>query len=453
MLAVLKSPSTLSNVTHNINNIDRVGQSHISSKDIRGRDVVIVNPYCEGGGDEALAKKIANIALDEGCRVTINSFDATDGEKNSLGTYRNYSLHNDEPHNISQLKNPLFIITPVSIVSTKCLSTRLENICEKYSFPKKDVILIEEMDILLRESRTSGYYDSMLMNMGFTHISNNHLGFSEGAIGYIPTDEKTISEIKGRFEGELCKLMDSYNMSLVSDSSYHLGYISSDCYISGTQAFVINTLCETVADKRSANFIMSLRLLSADRVPILVNCLANTLTLKDEQYDYRSLFSTVNIVVINSESGNVESCKKVTGEGTKDIKIILTNKLPKNIYDDFLLLAETGMASGDQSFSEYLTLKGKLPYYDMQPWKYPLVKSLQDFGGDELKAYLEKKVTGRMPFSENILCSLMKKENQPVLNPEQLIKKKELDKKISSNIATPYIKELIRSAGQVCNPV
>lgn len=447
MLVDIKPSSTLSSITNNVNNIEEVSLSHISSKNIRGRDVVIINPYCDGGGDEALAKKNANIVLDEGCRVTINSFDARNKKDNSPGNYKSYSLQHDQPHSVSQLNNPLFIITPVSIVSIEHLNIHLGNICEKYGFPKKDVILIEEMDILLSKCRMAKHYESMLREIGFTNITNNHLGFSEGAIGYIPTDEKTINEINNRFENELCKLIDSYNMSLARDSSYHLGYISSDCYISGTQAFIVNTLSETVADERSANFIMSLRLLEPRTKQIIVNQITDILMLKNEQYDYRSLFSKASIIVINSDSGNIEEYKKITGEGTKEIKIILTDKIPKNIYDDFLLLAETGMTSGDQSLSEYLTLKGKLPYYDMQPWKYPLVKSLKNLGGDELKTYLEQKVTGRMPFSREIVSSLMKKDNLPILTPEQLIKKNDLDKKISSKIATPYIKELIRAAG------
>lgn len=58
MLVDIKPSSTLSSINNNVNNIEEVSLSHISSKNIRGRDVVIINPYCDGGGDETLAKKL-----------------------------------------------------------------------------------------------------------------------------------------------------------------------------------------------------------------------------------------------------------------------------------------------------------------------------------------------------------------------------------------------------------
>jgi len=420
--------------------------SDLSLKSSRGRDVVIINPYSKGSGDEALAKKIANIALDEGCRVTISPLDAlseNSSSNNHNQKYQSYSIQDESPHNISNLTNPLFIIAPVSIASITDIEQHLINMCEKFNFPRKDAIIIEEMDLLTGKDRALENYDAMLKKIGFANVSVNRLGFGDGAIGYIPTDEKTINDIKGRFEGELIRLLDSYNASLSSDNSYHLGYISSDCIISGTQVFIGNTLCETMADERDATFIMSLREFNPSRTPVLIEGLTYILTSKDN-IDYPSLFSKAAITVINPDSGNVEKSMEIRGEGTKRINIILTEKLPKNIYEDFLLLADTGMTSGDQSLGEYLTLKGTLPYYDMQPWKYPMMKEIKKSGGPELSDYLDKKFIGRMPFSGERIYSLI--TNNIPLTPEQLMKKIELDKKISSNIASPHIRALIKSS-------
>ncbi|MBS0057654.1 hypothetical protein [Yersinia sp. Marseille-Q3913] len=428
------------------NESEGVRSSNLSSRDIRGRDVVIINPYCEGGGDEALAKKIANIALGEGCRVTISSLDTSyNNIDDHYQKYQSYSLQNEEPHNISQYNDPLFIIAPVGISDIGDLRSHLKNMCDEFNFPKNSAILIEEMDLLASASQKLINYEAMLESLGFNNVSTNRLGFSDGAIGYIPTDEKIINEIKDRFEGELIRLLDSYNMSLSGDNSYHLGYISSDCYVSGTQVFIANTLCETIEDERSACFIMSLRQLQPHRTPVVVNAIANTLATESKEFDYPSLFSKATVMVINSDSGDVEGHKEITGDGTKEVKIILINKLPKNIFDDFMLLADTGMTSGDQSFSEYLTLKETLPYYDMQPWKSPMVESIKSLGGLELENHLNNKIVGRMPFSGSITRSFIRNVTQPTLTPEQLMKKSELDKKISSYIATPHIRELISS--------
>ena len=213
------------------------------------------------------------------------------------------------------------------------------------------------MDLLPSARQELNNYNDMLKKIGFTNISLNKLGFDNGSIGYIPTDERTINEIKSRFEGELIKLFDSYNVAFSRDNSYHLAYISSDTYVTGTQVFIANTLSEIVEDERSATFIMSLRQLRNSSPQLIIKAIENILKIKNEELDYVSLFSKATITAINSDSGDIESQKVFTGSGTKKINIIITNKLPKNIYDYFLILDDTGMVSGDKTLSEYLTVK------------------------------------------------------------------------------------------------
>jgi len=420
-----------------------------SLKSIRGRDVIIVNPCCEGGGDYALAKKIANIALDEGCRVTIASIDVVEkrGNINSDG-YQSYSLQHDVVHDISKLSNPVFIIAPLSIADINKLKNSLQEMCDKFNFHSQDALLIEEMDVLVTKRKELSHYELMLRDIGFSNVSANRLGFDEGSIGYIPIDEKTISEIKYRFEGELIRLLDSYNMSLSAESRYHLGYISSDCFGIGSQVYIANTLCETHDDEQNAIFIMSLRQASMKNMSIVTKAIINAISSQDNDMgiDYPSLFSRASISVVDSDDGCVKICEKVIGTGTKQVQIVLVKKMPKNIYDDFLLLADTGMMSGDQSLSDYLTLKGTLPYYDMQPWKYPLVESIKKLAGDELESHLDTKIVGRTPFVGDMMYSFITNKDQAVSSQGQLKQKKQLNKTLSSRTATPYIREFIRAS-------
>ena len=420
-----------------------------SLKDIRGRDVIIINPCCKGGGDYALAKKIANIALDEGCRVTIASINTLEtANYDTSGKLRGYSLQDDVAHDISQLRNPLFIISPLSIANIDKLKNSLNEMFDKFNFQPQDVFLIEEMDLLTRDGKNLIDFEVMLKDIGFSKVTANSLGFDEGAIGYLPIDEKTISEIRSRFDGELLRLFDSYNMSLSREANYHLGYISSDCFKIGSQIYIANTLYELLNDTRNANFIMSLRQVNIETMPVVVKSIKNIITSQNNnmEIDYLSLFSKATISVIDSDDGCVKICEKVIGTGTKDVQIILVNKLPKNIYDDFLLLADTGMMSGDQSLSDYLTLKGTLPYYDMQPWKHPLVESIKKLGGDGLKNHLKTKVVGRAPFIGNILYSFIENDEKSVIPSDLLEQKKQLHKTLTARIATPYIREVIRTS-------
>lgn len=435
-----------SQVPVRINDVDGVNPVDLSSNNIRGRDIIIINPTYDGGGDHALAKKVANIALDVGCRVSIYSFDAHEHKPPAYSpTYQHYNLQNAEFRHISNSNDPLFIISPVGIATTSNLEKHIKKICEEFQFQRNDIILIEEMDLLTSQRQNLKNYNEMLKKIGFTDISVNKLGFEDGSIGYIPTDRRTVKEIKTRFEGELIKLFDSYNVDLSGDNSYHLAYISSDTYICGAQVFIGNTLNEIVEDERNATFIMTLRQLHSSKIIYIMDWIEKTLKTKEDVFDYESLFSKATITAINSDNGDIENQKTFTGSGTKKISIIITNKLPQNIFDDFLMLADTGMASGDQSISEYLTLKGNFPYYDMQPWKYPLVNAIKKIGGQDLEKYIDHRIIGEIPYSGELKLSWIPNVPKKTVSQEQKEKIAEFDKVISSKKADRYISKLIQS--------
>lgn len=424
--------------------------STLPTEAIRARDILIINPYCHGGGDEALAKKIASIALTEGCRVSSVSFDTTQIYDNpeQLEHYRcqNYARPGEVPHAISELTNPLFIIAPAGIADRNDLEKQIAHICQKHHFSCEDAFIIEEMDVLTQEEDRLEHYAAMLRQTGFKNVTTCSLGFSDGAIGYIPTDEQEIARIRHRFEGELTRLLDSYNIDLTSESSYHLGYISSDCLLSGPQVFIANTLSETQDDDRHATFILSVRQLTDYSTPLTVKAILDILQLKNDSYNNPALFSRATITVIDAESGKAEPARSIRGSGRRKVEIILTSGLPKPVYDDFLMLADGGMTSGDQSLSEYLSLKGTLPYYDMQPWKEPLMTAIKAAGDPTLAEWLDSRFVGLRPFTGKRIYTLLPNVTPVRLSPTLLQQKKELEHRLSHSVATPYIKNIIHTA-------
>lgn len=441
------------NITHGVDSFpgsiikasEGIRSGNLLSKNNRGRDMVIINPYGNGNGDHILAKKVANIALEQGCRVTISPL--SNMLRSQSDPYQNYALQYDEPHTIDQLINPLFIVLPLSVINIKKLEKHVDELCTKFNFPRNDAILIEEMDILPFPGKDIKHYAEMLRRIGFTQISENKLGFDEGAIGYIPTDDRALNEIRERFKNELHLLLDSYNVSLSTGSSYHLGYISSECFYTGAQAFITNTLCETLDDERPANFIINLRQVQSNAMGSVIESIKSILLLGKEHtgVDYLALFSKVKITAIDDKHGKVCCHNEISGQGNKIVSIVLVRSMPKNIYDDFLLLADSGMVSGDQSLSEYLSLKEKLPYYDMQPWKYTLVESIKKLYGDSLGNYIDQRVVGRDPYSWDVRSSFISSVEQPLLSDKQLARKNEADKIIATKKADTYIGELIKS--------
>lgn len=428
-----------------INESQSVTPQNFSKSNFHGRDIVIINPVSEGGGDRAMANKIANIALGENCRVSICSVDIKNPD-NLL--FNHLSLRDNHTCNISEFNKPIFIVAPIVIFRKSQLKGLLQKICETHQFPKQDIILIEEMDLPPLSQKKIPLFEKALKEIGFQNISTNRLGFSEGAIGYLPTDEQTITAVRQRFEGELAKIIDSYNMSLTKESRYHLAYISSQSWISGTQVYIANSLTETMDDPRDINFIMVLRELESNHSLALAEKLDGLLMEKNDQFDFPSLFAKARLFFINSNSGVIENQLTLTGAGKRNLNIVITNNLPKNIFEDFMCLAHSGMASGDQSFSEYLSLKGEMPYYDMQPWKVSMVQAVKNLAGDELKDYIAQKIVGKIPYTGETVYQLAPNVNQQKPSLQQLAKREELNKKLSSHTATEYIKNLITTTGK-----
>ncbi|MBN3003110.1 hypothetical protein JW897_05105 [Chromobacterium alkanivorans] len=416
-----------------------------SGKSIRGRDVVIINPFCEGGGDHALANKIANLALEEGCRVTIVPVSANGGGESDSGQ-RNISLHGGG-HDASSLSNPVFIVAPVGILTTEKLGETINRLCDQYQFPKGDIALIEEMDLLASPSQQLPERQELLQKMGFGKVDAFNLGFGKGAIGYLPVDPLTVNTVKDRFEGELVKLLDSCNLSLAKDSHYHLAYISSDTCVTASQVFIANTLTENKGSGKNANYVMVLRQLDGYAKKVLPNKVSEILNLRSQQHDFPALFAKANIAFADPDTGRLENNMEIKGEGQGQLNIVFANALPQNIFHDFMCLAHSGMASGDQSLGEFLSLTGKMPYYDMQPWKQPLAEAVKEagaeLGGAELKQAVAERIIGRQPFSGRMAYQIVPNLGQTERSAELNHGLNALDTLISTRTADHHIRALL----------
>ncbi len=102
---------------------------------------------------------------------------------------------------------------------------------------------------------------------------------------------------------------------------------------------------------------------------------------------------------------------EINGSGKRRVNIIFCNNLPKNIFQDFMYISKIGMASGDQSLSEFLSLTMKMPYYEIQPWKFHLFESIskiaKDIGGSELESWLSQRVVGRTIYGDSFSSELV----------------------------------------------
>ncbi|KLN46169.1 hypothetical protein AAY77_10435 [Providencia rettgeri] len=232
--------------------------------EFKQRDVMIINPYMNGGGDKALGNKVANIVLNDGGRVSIISMDADDISKTNC---RNLSLNDPTFNSHEQLRNPLLIFTPVSTLKPHQIEFCINELCRYIDFNKQKVMLLDEMDVLPQDSQLLEYIKNLRQN-GFKKIHAYSLGLHNG-IGYLATEQKQIENIKHRFKYELSNLMDSYNLSLSKDAHHYLAYLSAEPASQQTklpthsaQLYIVNQLIETQHDNKDANFIIVLRQLA-----------------------------------------------------------------------------------------------------------------------------------------------------------------------------------------------
>lgn len=432
------------------------------------RDVILINPFCHGGGDSALGEKIAQIATEEGCRVKKILVDVCRlmERKNNIFSWESETYH------VSQMNNPAFIIAPINIVYPS-IAYYVSALCDKYNFHKKDIILIAEMDTKIDPSLHDEFKSG-----GFENIKSNMLGFSDGAIGYIPMSQQEIDKINKTSEAELLDFMSGYSVSLTpppiklayislwkefitrkikkqfigtvtlpftKENSYHLSYISSSAYSIGSQRFILNTLSETLNHDKETTFIMITRQIdnNPDSYLSLFYDLKNRLLFKDaHDFNNPALFEEAKLFFLNSENNKIESIMTIKGDGRRKVNIIITKFIPKNIFQDFMLLCDSGVMSGDQSFSEFLSIKKKLPYYDMQSWKKNMVKAIKKHAGKDLEGEIDRMIIKEGDEDLGYTHHFIPNARQPSFY--MLDGKAALDKKISSFTATSHIKNMIR---------
>ncbi len=411
----------------------------------RGRDVVILNPYTQGGGDHALGNSISRIVLEEGGRASIVPINA---ENFSIDPHRNVSLSSN-CHDIRELTNPIFIVAPVGILSTKKLGMVIDDVCLKFPFEKGKVLLLEEMDLLSGPNQSLTSREDMLRSKGFSHVTSYNLGFGSEGIGYLPVNEGTLNDVKGRADTEISNLLDGYNIDINKNSNMHFAYISDDTQVTSAQIFISNTLTETKDDTADSNYVIVFRNYN-DRIP---DHLKDIFKFKSEELGLNnpSLFGSANISYLEPQSGKLEPLFKLDGDGLRNVNVVLTSSLPRNIFLDLMFLSKSGMASGDQSLSEYISFKGEFPYYNKQPWKDPLVAGVKDmaesYGCADLTDKIEQMVVGRRPFSGAIRYKFSpNSENTASKSPELKDAWKSLSDRLSSRRADVKIRNFLSSS-------
>lgn len=416
----------------------------------RRLDVVILNSYASGGGDHELANKISRIVTEEGGRTSIVPINA---ENLSIDPHINVALRFNS-HDISELIAPIFIVCPVGILTTEKLGEAVDEVCSKFNFKKEKVLLLEEMDLLTSPRQLLEDRKNMLSDKGFIDVQTLKLGFEEGSIGYLPIDEESISNIKARANLETAKLLDSYNIDINTSTTIHLAYTNDETQSLSSQVFISNTLNETRDDLVDFNYVMVCRLYEekiSEHVKLMLNFKSERLGV-----DNPSLFRNATISYLDPQSGKLKLLYKLKGDGLRKVNVVLTPSLPKNIFLNLMYLAKSGMATGDQSLGEYISLKREFPYYNMQPWKLPLVAAVKNVaescGEADLTNKIEAMIVGQFPFNGELRYKMLSNsKNSAPMTPELKQAWEVFNEKLSLRRADVHIRQFLSSIANARN--
>ena len=408
---------------------------------------MIFNPFMAGSGDRVLAKKVAMIAREEGYRVCIAAIERGNEEKVK------YTAGYDA---LEGLRNPVFIVSPVSAVTAYDLQRLVKFVCKKHHFGKESIALIEEMSLPEVMKYQFGSREIILKEEGFSDIQSYHSGFQKGEIGYVPITPPQLACIKENSSSEIHKLFDSYNMDLRKTDGLYVAYITSPAVTSSATFFVRSTLaesqkessdacyvlvvCDTTQDEKSCNDI---RKKACEDLAAFLNDGHEKKEVKNA-----SLFKKANMLFFDTEAKKLEAIASAEGKGSRNVNVIVTSSLPQNIFLDLVHLAKSGMASGDHSLSEYISLKGEVPYYDQQYWKEPLIDGLKDMGKlHGVEKEIKRRVTG-LDAQEKEIIHDMEKDIHFDRDPEFQARWEAFNADVSSRRADVDIRNWLRKRGQ-----
>jgi hypothetical protein len=355
------------------------------------RDLLLINPSEGGSGDLALGDKLAQLALSRGGRVTLVRPDL-----NGI-VVRHLAPSGAAPHALKDLDDPLIVSAPSSMISPPELLRVLASLDRSRAPLRGDLALIDEMDIA-QQSRIDRARRKVLEAAGFRSLSMHRLGFSEGAIGYLPLSGAQVAAIKRQAPAAVANFIDSLNVDAPVDAPLYFAYISTSMHGRAKTAahFVHHTLKELPAGAKAASYVVVTGDASESCMQDLIKDLGPSLRATEDIGEKPARrFGRARILTLDlgERDPGLREVGQVTGLGRgrrerPNLTIVLTRALPAPLFAAALSQAKEVMATGDHSLSEALSIRGTLPYYALPEWKTSLrdavVTRARRVGGEAL---------------------------------------------------------------------
>lgn len=340
------------------------------------RDIVLINPVGDGSGDLTLGDKLARFALSLGCRVTLVR---PDPGRELPDFVRHQQPRGVSPQQPDPLQDPLIVIAPSNLMYVSTLRRSVDSLLGERPAFRGDVLLLEEMDFEPNPSRDR-HNMSALKREGFRSARQERLGFGEGALGYLPLPAAEIAAIRRHAPAVIADFVDSLNVDLPPEAPVCFAYISGATESSlPVTRFIQHTLPLGV---KAATYVIVSGELTPSSMQTYIDELSDALLeTKDADERLAKRFHRARLLTLADDAGiqRLREQGAVNGHGGKerpDLTIVLTCGLPQPVFLAAMALARESMATGDQSLSEALSLRGALPFYAAPSWKRGLKEAV-----------------------------------------------------------------------------
>ena len=365
---------------------------------------LIINPVYAGGGDRSTGLKVRACLETVGFTTQLLPIELPlDNNIHELcdrAIAQTERLILDERTRSVIKAKPLVVITPLNKSYCRPVKAILATIGKHIRLTSDRLLVINEMGYCSGEDGTA-LFQSFLNATRFRHVKECTLGFdsAQEQIGYMRLPDSELAEIEHNHQTGIGKFCDSLNIDINTENSLlFFSYLSTDAPLKCALNFIRNSSIEIQAvDENHQNKAFHYVFVLRDAPKEMADRLADDLIrLPDSQFYIPG--QRVRIFHLANDRLVLDKSSENKPDGHSMNIYLVRQTLPMPVFRYFIRLSSLGAMTGDNSFSEYLSIKDSLPYYEIQIWKSKFVRGLwqlaDESGIDHLKGFYQARCFG-----------------------------------------------------------
>ena len=381
------------------------------------KSALIVNPIFAGAGDHSTGLKVKTCFETMGYLTQLFPIELSTCTENDEGLCSRAIAQTEQlildDHSRSVIKaKPLVVITPLNKLYCAPVEFVFATIKKHIRLVKNRLLIINEMGYQPSRGEIA-LFQNFLKSLKFRHVVECTLGFdkSQTHIGYMKLPDSELADIEQNHQSGIKKFCDSLNIDInIKNDLIFFSYLSSGKKLTCSLNFIKNSWLEAQAldenhHQKSSHYVFILR----HCLPVMADWLADDL-IKWEYSPYHITGAKVRIFTLVNNQLEPHGLNENSTDGPSINIYLVYQSIPTSVFRYFIRLSILGSMTGDNSFCEYLSIKGSLPYYEIQPWKSEFVKEwwkqADTTGIDHLKTYYQARCFGNyQPMDEQVSSS------------------------------------------------